>query len=445
MCEIFFLYGRNDQINPDSLEKLLKTALQAAHRNSDGFGIFNEKKQSFKTAKKLKNGHIPNLVNQFADSKFVVIHLRLATTGSVCKANSHPFRHNNDMLVHNGVVRGYNNYEKDRADSYHMLRQIVDERSGGDTVQGIQDAMNDISGRVSVFMHDKNHDLYYFRDGSKFTFAHNPVTNEYVGATDGDKLNDVWDDNIGHVPYFDNLNKKDPEEGNILKITDENIKKVATFDMDNYTSNKGYWKSSRRTSTNKRRQNQSGSQTDSSQTTSDEELQACCVLREEDVSDNQSQLPNPPSSSQISEKYMEDSFNETEYQRQKTGFTDDEWEDYVQSKARQYEPDTFEDLYGIESEVTGIPPNLDPNTVAQEVYEEENIDLTDVDEQEYWEQKEQEFFQEMDDRYHTALEEEDKKLHPLEAENEGRTVEQDIDNGNATGLQALFEGSTDDE
>lgn len=460
MCEIFFLYGRNGEINADSLEKLLKTALDAADRNSDGFGIFNDKKQEFKTAKKLKNGHIPNLVSEYAGSKFVVIHLRLATNGSVCQANAHPFRHNQDLMVHNGVVRNTGDWGQDNTDSYEMMRDILDNRENGDTVSAIEDTMDNLRGRVSVFLHDKNHNLYYFRDTSTFTFAHNPVTNEYVGATQGDRLNNVWDDQIGHVGYFDNLSKKDPEEGNILKITDDDIEVVGNFDMGYSGSSKysGYSSQSSSYNGHPRRTNQGGSgkgNKDSKQTTSDEEIQAACVLNEDDVSGNQSTLPDAPSAEEIRQEQQADGFSEEEYQRQKTGFTEDEWEDYMQDMARRHAPpeerDDFAEMYDVERDYMDIPPE----TIAEEVYDDapepSEDDLAQMDEQEYWEQKEQEFFEQQQQRYRKATEEfdADNKQHPLEAENQDErqvrhAVEQDISDDPSSGLAMLFEGSSSD-
>jgi len=460
VCEIFFLYGRNGEINADSLEKLLKTALDAADRNSDGFGIFNDKKQEFKTAKKLKNGHIPNLVSEYAGSKFVVVHLRLATNGSVCQANAHPFRHENNLMVHNGVVRNTGDWGKDNTDSYEMMRDILDNREDGDTVSAIEDTMDNLRGRVSVFFHDNNHNLYYFRDTSTFTFAHNPVTNEYVGATQGDRLHDVWDDQIGHVGYFDNLNTKDPEEGNVLKITDDDIEVVGNFDMGYSGSStySGYSSQGSSYDGHPRRSNRGGSgkaSNDSSQSTSDEEVQAACVLNEDEVDSNQRTLPDAPTAEEIRQEQQADGFSEEEYQRQKTGFTEDEWEEYMKDMARRHAPpeererDDFAEMYDVERDYMDIPPE----TIAEEVYDKEPEDPRFRDEQEYWEQKEEEFFRQQEQRYQKATEEfdaDDEKQHPLEAENEDErqvrhAVEQDISNDPSSGLAMLFEGSSDDE
>lgn len=455
MCEIFFLYGRNGQINPDSLEKLLQTALNAADRNSDGFGIFNDKKQTFKTAKKLKNGHIPNIVNEYANSKFVVVHLRLATNGSVCQENSHPFTHNNNIMVHNGVVRRTGDWGEDNTDSYEMMRDILDNKEDGKTVEAIEDTMNDLRGRVSVFLHDENHNLYYFRETSTFTFAHNPVTNEYVGATLGKRLTNIWDDQIGHVGYFDNLSQKEPEEGNILKITDENIEKVGEFDMS-YTSYKNTGKSfdghPRRGGTTQSTGKNKTSTTSSNQTNpEDEEINAANVLPEEELNDSTC-TPLPTGQGE--------GFSEKEYQRQKAGMTEDEWEDFIQEQARKYapeeetaqEPEDFAEMYNIENDYQETP-----ETISQEVYEHEpepktDEELAELDEQEYWEQKEQEFFnsEKQEERYEEAVEEFDAEENPLDSNQEEKrtvkdAVEQDIAKDAANGLAQLFEGSETSE
>lgn len=376
MCEIFFLYARNGTVTTESLENLLKAALPAAKRNNDGFGIFNEKKKMFKTKKKLKNGHIPNMVDEFEDSKFVVVHLRLMTQGSVCKANAHPFKHENNVLVHNGGVTNPRVYDGDRADSYNMLRNI-EKNNDGDTVDAIKETMSETSGRVSVFLHDDNHDLYYFRETSKFTFAMNPVTQEYVGATRGKRLHNIWDDDRGQVSFFDNLQTRDPEEGEIYKIDDQNIHHVDDFEMDTMSYTTGQAWRSQGKSYPGRSDTKSGSQN----TSGEAEVEAACILTEEEA--------------------REDEWSRKEYEKDKAGMTQEEWQDIraqeIAENIQKGKSQGMTDIYDLEREMIGMPrtPEALPENVEEEVY----------DEQEYWERQEQKLVNEMNEKSRESTEE----------------------------------------
>lgn len=223
MCEIFFQYSKQGEIDINSLVKLLYTAVdEASHRNSDGFGVFNEEKQILKSGDRLQFEDIGEIVEMFSGSKFVVIHLRMATCGEVCKRNSHPFRHGENVLVHNGSVDTPKQYEKGRADSYQFLREIY-RRKDGDTVEAVRDSLRKTTGSVSVFLHDYKDDLYYFRETSDFTFGEVEDTGEIVGATRRNRLHSAF--------HRHRLNLFTPDEGEIYQITDSGVEKVDRFEM----------------------------------------------------------------------------------------------------------------------------------------------------------------------------------------------------------------------
>jgi hypothetical protein len=226
MCEIFFLYSKTGSIDTTNFAALLHTAVnEASERNSDGFGIYNEEKQVFKSDEKLDYKHLDQVIKQFKDSQFIVLHLRLATQGSVVVKNSHPFKHKTNVLVHNGTVNTPRKYEKGRADSYQLLRDIY-KRKDGDTVAAIQDSMSKTTGSVSVFLHDYKGDLYYFRERSNFTFAEVEGTDEIVGATVGSRLSSIFSPS--------RLQTFAPAEGEIFRVEDE-VRKVAEFDTSYYS------------------------------------------------------------------------------------------------------------------------------------------------------------------------------------------------------------------
>lgn len=59
--------------------------------------------------------HLVRWEKQGAD--YFVFHTRMATHGSVCTANCHPFRHGGLVLAHNGVATEFGNMLDDRTDS----------------------------------------------------------------------------------------------------------------------------------------------------------------------------------------------------------------------------------------------------------------------------------------------------------------------------------------
>lgn len=222
MCEIYFLSNPTGKIKTSNLIRLLYVAAQeGAPRNSDGFGVFNEEREVYKSEEALGFEDISKIVEKFKDSRFIVLHLRLATQGAVCFENSHPFRHRDNLLVHNGSVSPENHFKDGRADSYQLLRDIY-KRKDRDTVKAIQESLKNTSGSVSVFLYDYKGDLYYFRDGSRFKFARLDDTGEIAGATVGHRLDSAFG--------WENLSYSEPEEETVYKVGKE-IRKADQFQM----------------------------------------------------------------------------------------------------------------------------------------------------------------------------------------------------------------------
>lgn len=223
MCEIYFIYNDSEPIKTSNLIRLLHIAVQeGSTRNNDGFGLFNEDREVYKSEDALSFDHLEELIEKYEGSQFVVLHLRLATQGAVCFKNSHPFKHRRNLLVHNGSVTPENHFKNGRADSYQLLRDIY-KRKDRDTVKAVQDSLNNTTGSVSVFLYDYKDDLYYFRDGSRFEFARLKDTEEIVGATVDHRLTSAFG--------WENLEFREPEEEALYKINGE-VKKVDQFQMD---------------------------------------------------------------------------------------------------------------------------------------------------------------------------------------------------------------------
>lgn len=222
MCEIYFLYNDSEPVKTSNLIRLLHIAVQeGATMNSDGFGLFNEDREVYKSEEQLKFEDLGDIIEKYEGSQFVVLHLRWATQGEVCFENSHPFKHRRNLLVHNGSVSPEYHFQKGRADSYQLLRDIY-KRKDHDTVKAVQDSLNNTSGSVSVFLYDYKDDLYYFRDGSRFQFAQLKDTGEIAGATVSNRLISAFG--------WENLELIEPEEERLYKINGE-VKKVDQFKM----------------------------------------------------------------------------------------------------------------------------------------------------------------------------------------------------------------------
>lgn len=256
MCELFFQYSREGSINLQVLRRLVTTAIEkASTRNSDGFGLYDRQGNIYKSGDEMDYEHMEDIEKIFQDSKYVVLHLRMATDGSVCKENSHPFQHESYRLSHNGVTTPPEEYEEDRADSYHLLRDIH-RRDTGDTVQAIKDTMSETSGSVSIFLKNDKDQLYYFRKRKSFTFGYLPEVNEVVGATKERRLETAFS-GVENLNFFEDapMTKKDPEEGVIYKIDDNGIHHTGDFKLgrryntsnSSSKSSKG-WRSNRRDS-----------------------------------------------------------------------------------------------------------------------------------------------------------------------------------------------------
>jgi len=91
-------------IKPANVQMLdIDTLRQMAHRNPNGFGFATTSGQCYKST---DFKAFLSRLEQIPDSEGVVIHMRLATHGSVKKNNCHPFydEETDTYFAHNGVL-----------------------------------------------------------------------------------------------------------------------------------------------------------------------------------------------------------------------------------------------------------------------------------------------------------------------------------------------------
>jgi predicted glutamine amidotransferase len=96
---------------------------------------------------------VDDVFNRFQGSKFVVLHLRQATQGSISHANTHPFSYGDNLLCHNGMITANaNEYteQPDETDSYRLLKAI-EHQDGDSTPEQLEAELANVVGTLSVF------------------------------------------------------------------------------------------------------------------------------------------------------------------------------------------------------------------------------------------------------------------------------------------------------
>jgi predicted glutamine amidotransferase len=107
-------------VKPAGVEMPEKNILQcAADLNPHGFGFCTAKRRY----RSLIRTSFLNEVSKVTTCEAAIIHFRLATTGSIKRANCHPFRYKDVYFAHNGVL--HVETQKDMTDSETFFRQNV--------------------------------------------------------------------------------------------------------------------------------------------------------------------------------------------------------------------------------------------------------------------------------------------------------------------------------
>lgn len=100
----------------------------AWYMNSDGAGVIvRDDRKSFAIKGLMTLKGLEAVLTRYSD-RHVVAHLRLATHGTVNKANTHPFPIGDGHLVHNGIASHFGTAgtcDKSESDSCHLARVIA--------------------------------------------------------------------------------------------------------------------------------------------------------------------------------------------------------------------------------------------------------------------------------------------------------------------------------
>ena len=133
MCELMYIQKVGDEsLNQDEIKNFCYQVLEGAEHNKNSWGAFNDTGKTLKCKSKFVYDNIKEVVEYFEGSKYIVMHLRLSTSGDLTKA--HPFSMNGFLLSHNGMVNSQY-FEELNVDSEEILKLIV--RQEGTTFEKI--------------------------------------------------------------------------------------------------------------------------------------------------------------------------------------------------------------------------------------------------------------------------------------------------------------------
>ncbi len=198
------LKPNGNKITKKELSRFLYASLPSGKRNNDGYGAFWEH-DTYKNTNEFKDEDVKKLLKLYkGNSRYYVFHTRLATS-PVNMDNTHPFKLNGFIGVHNGVVT-VPKYDLG-VDSLNMFKAI-EETDGKYFSNKIKNVMKNVTGSYSVLIYHKNNDcFYYYRNNPKFNFMLNAEENIIYGATDIDRLRSLRERRYN---YFEVNNEETP-------------------------------------------------------------------------------------------------------------------------------------------------------------------------------------------------------------------------------------------
>ena len=241
MCEINLFYGIERSVGKKEVAMLIKnTIASVSNINNDGYGFFNESGNIYKKGRKFTGSEAKQFGSMFDDSKFVISHVRNATSGVRSDANSHPFSDGRFVIVHNGTITNFysvrNDFKSeadvDSAIILDVIRKYYDECKSVD--KAIKKACKKLSGSFSVFVYDIiERRLYYFRHDAFFEFALVMIDNTkyIIGSTSSEnmvrfsgKLQDGF-----FPPVWSVLGRGNVDDDILYEVCDGGIRRVSNL------------------------------------------------------------------------------------------------------------------------------------------------------------------------------------------------------------------------
>lgn len=170
MCGIIAIISKDHRglyaFDRDVFEELL---VVNSIRGSDSTGVFgvgmknevNIVKQAIDPQTFMKSPEYKNWANNVIHCNAVIGHNRKATTGVISSENAHPFKEGNIVLVHNGMVFGAKELNKEAEVDSHALCHAF-------SVKGAKEVLRDVIGAFALIWYDiKAKELYLWRNSDR--------------------------------------------------------------------------------------------------------------------------------------------------------------------------------------------------------------------------------------------------------------------------------------
>lgn len=242
MCEMNFLMalGKGKKLNLKILQAFGRAVENSSFINSDGCGFFDDK-HIHKQILPFKMSNDSSVLEKFEDSRFVVAHSRLATSGAKTERNVHPFSSERFVWCHNGVIpmSWYEAKVKKfniQVDS-ELIGYSAEKAEGKTNHEKIVNACKSINGSLSVFIYDKLEDeLFYIRRDGRFNFYLIEYNgNKFIYGSTSQSSIDKMIINKRHAHGFSvddiqTISSFVPVDGSIYKLTSDGAKRLMSVE-----------------------------------------------------------------------------------------------------------------------------------------------------------------------------------------------------------------------
>lgn len=249
MCNINVFIKTDEQTEKEVLDLtsfLSNVTTNSYLMNSDGDGFyFSSSDYLTKSPNKI---NILGFIKEIQDSKFIISHQRIATSGKT-EDYLQPFSNEDFVLVHNGILSCFVRGEK--SDTYALFLDFNKEFKLGNEktrelniVKSLQTLLNNAYGSYSICLYDKKtKNLYYFKNSMTDIHIYRSKDKKEVFIT-------TSKENVDYLDIYGKFGKIDIKDNQIYRFAMEqtkisvniiaNLKKPADYDYFNYQSNYNY-------------------------------------------------------------------------------------------------------------------------------------------------------------------------------------------------------------
>jgi predicted glutamine amidotransferase len=250
MCNVHIIKPINKKLTKNDINQMVKMLDEASLVNPDGWGVFTDK-GIYKESGRFIESIDAKKIAKFKGDSFIIGHNRYTTHGKNTDRNSHPFKNERLVWVHNGVLSNFDELKKKYFDGDKMnvdseiigamiLKKIND---GKGIVKAIKWTASKLQGTFSIFIYDKKDDrLFYFREGYsiKIRLIRQKIEGQFkyiiVGSTNKENIKPTYKSkNISKYGFdfreFEILSSIEPEENTVYEIGDYGLKRRGIFSV----------------------------------------------------------------------------------------------------------------------------------------------------------------------------------------------------------------------